>query len=73
MGEMERNAALVLTNCFSFPRREQNIRKVTVHPHWQQFDPTQFRYDMMLFADVSVNGHALGTNDNRCGSHDFGL
>lgn len=34
--------------------------KVTVHPVWQQFDPTQFRYDMLFFANVTVNGKAIG-------------
>jgi hypothetical protein len=34
--------------------------KVTVHPLWQQFDPTQFRYDMLFFANVTVNGKAIG-------------
>jgi len=37
--------------------------EVTVHPQWQQFDPTQYRYDMVLFANVKVNGHALGADD----------
>ena len=41
----------------------EDVCHVTVHPQWKDFDPTQFRYDMVVFADVSVNSHALTDGD----------
>lgn len=36
--------------------------KVTVHPVWQQFSPAPFRYDMLFFASVTVNGKPIDKN-----------
>ena len=41
----------------------EDVCHVTVHPRWMDFDPTQFLYDMVVFADVSVNNHPLADGD----------
>lgn len=41
----------------------EDVCDVTVHAPWKEFDPTQYRYDMLVLADVTVNNHALADGD----------